>query len=169
MPTADELARFPLLAPLTAQQRAEVAAISQTVSFAAGERLFDDGQPAEHCWLINSGRVAIETHLPGAGQSVIQTLGAGDVLGLSWLVPPYRWQFAAVAVETVTALELDAGSLRVLAEWDPELGYRLLLGLFEELAARLHATRARLLDLYVSPRERASIAGLPAPISGTTS
>ena len=154
MPDAEELAAFPLLATLPAQQRTAVAALSRTVSFAAGEHIFTEGQPAEHCWLIRSGRVALETELPGAGRSVMQTLGAGDLLGLSWLVPPYQWQFGAVAAEPVTAVELDAARLRSLAERDPALGYRLLLGLFGALASRLHATRARLLDLYGSPRDR---------------
>ncbi len=154
MLNAEELAGFPLVAGLTVQQRAAVADISRTVSFPAGKRMFEEGQIAEHCWLIRSGRVALDTELPGAGPSVIQTLSAGDVLGLSWLVPPYRWRFGAVTEEPVVAVQLDATALRALAEQDPALGYPLLLGLFEALESRLYGTRARLLDLYGSSRAR---------------
>jgi CRP/FNR family cyclic AMP-dependent transcriptional regulator len=154
MPNAEELATIPLLAGLGLEQRDKLAALSHTVTFAAGHRLFDEGRPADACWLIRSGQVALDTVFPGAGRTVIQTLGAGDVLGWSWLVEPYRWRFGAVAVEDVEAFELDAAPLRDLLCHDPSLGCPVMLGLFQALLSRLESTRARVLDLYGSPRER---------------
>jgi len=84
----------------------------------------------------------------------VQTLGPGDVLGWSWLVPPHYWQFTATALTSVTAVELDTAELQALAEADPALGYPLALTLFEVVVARLQSTRSRLLDLYGNPRER---------------
>lgn len=86
-------------------------------------------------------------------KSVVQTLGPGELLGWSWLVPPFRWDFGARAITTVTAAELDGGLLRELADKDPAFGYALTRALFEVLAHRLRATRARLLDLYRSGRD----------------
>ena len=71
--------------------------------------------------------------------------------GWSWLVPPYQWQFGAVAVQPTTMTELDTVRLRAVAEQDPRFGYALTLALFGALAHRLQATRARLLDLYRVP------------------
>lgn len=144
----------PLLAGLTGTQRAKVASTAREVSFPARHRIFDEGQEANGCWLISSGRIALDTVVPGRGPIIVQTLGAGDVLGWSWLVPPRRWQFGAVAVEAVAAVELDTVRLRALADADPALGYRLALGLFDAVLQRLQSTRARLLDLYGSPRDR---------------
>jgi CRP/FNR family transcriptional regulator, cyclic AMP receptor protein len=76
------------------------------------------------------------------------------VIGWSWLVPPHHWQFTARASGPVSAVHLDTDALQLLAEQDPALGYPLALGLFEVVLARLQHTRARLLDLYRSPRER---------------
>lgn len=154
MPTAEEMATFPMLSALTAEQREIVAGLARHVSFPAGHHLFEEGAPADRCFLIRSGRVAIVTDFPGAGPTTVQTVGPGDVLGWSWLVPPYRWRFAAVAQDAVSAVEWDAAPMRALVQEDPALGYPLLLGLFEALLARLHGTRARMLDLYGSPRER---------------
>jgi len=84
----------------------------------------------------------------------VQTLAPGELLGWSWLVPPYYWHFTAVAKAEVSAVEFDAARLRVLADGDPALGYPLALGLFEMVVARLQSTRSRLLDLYGSPRDQ---------------
>lgn len=154
MTDARQLAGFPLMAVLSDEQRAAVAEVSSNVTFAAGRRLFEEGHPARKCWLIRSGEIGLDTEFPGAGRRTIQTLGPGDVVGWSWLVPPYEWHFGAVARTDVEAVELDAPALRALAEGDPSLGYPLLLGMFEALLSRLQSTRARVLDLYGSPRER---------------
>jgi CRP/FNR family transcriptional regulator, cyclic AMP receptor protein len=154
MTAIDRFARFAVFDRLTASQRATVARTAQDVDIAAGTCLFEEGQLASGCWLIQAGQVALETSVPARGQVVVQTLGLGDVLGWSWLVPPLHWNFSATATGPVSALELDTAWLRALAEQDPALGYPLALGLFEVLLARLQDTRARLLDLYGSSRER---------------
>lgn len=150
----DDLARFALLRGLSSAQRAEVWSTAREVSIGARHRIFEEGQDARGCWLIRSGRVALDTTVPGRGPVVVQTLGAGDVLGWSWLVPPRRWHFGAVTLDPCRAVELDTLRLRALADADPALGYRLALGLFEAMLARLQNTRARLLDVYGSPRDR---------------
>lgn len=150
---ADELHRFPLLADLTEAQCSAVAAVAQPIAFAPGQRIFGEGQPAERCWLIRSGRVSVEIPRPAAAATVVQSLGPGDVLGWSWLVPPHRWSLDAIAADSVAAFELDGIGLRRLADADPALGYAIARRLLSTLADRLHGTRARLLDLYRSPRE----------------
>lgn len=150
--TADVLPEVTALRRLTGDQRAAVAATGRDVAVDEGARLFEEGRPATACWVITSGQVAVEALVPGRGRVVVQTVGDGDVLGWSWLVPPYRWHFGATAQSPVTAVRLDAAGLRELAESDPELGYHLALGLFETVLDRLQNTRARLLDLYGSPR-----------------
>jgi CRP-like cAMP-binding protein len=154
MLSTDRLAGFSLLATLTDAQREAVAATAREVSFAAGERLFEEGGAAKGCWLIRTGRVNLETVAPGKPHLIVQTLGTGDVLGWSWFIEPRQWHFGAVAIEAVTAIEFDTDQLRSLAERDTALGYQLAHGLFEALLQRLQNTRARLLDLYGSPRER---------------
>jgi CRP-like cAMP-binding protein len=153
-PDLDALAGFRLFDRLTAAQLGTVLGAAREVGFAAGVTLFEDGQDAVGCWLIRRGQVALETSVPGRGQVTVQTLGAGDVLGWSWLVTPHRWHFTAVVTAPVTAIELDTVRLRALAEHDPALGYALALGLFEVLLGRLQSTRARLLDVYGSPGGR---------------
>jgi CRP/FNR family cyclic AMP-dependent transcriptional regulator len=147
----DLLAAQPFLAGLTDHQLNKLAPWSRRSLVHAGNRLFREGSPADRFWLIKSGRVNLDTHIPGRGDVVIDTIGAGDVLGWSWLFPPYRWHFGAVAIETTMSIELDGPAVRSLCERDPELGYELSNRFMQVMVERLQATRLRLLDLYKVP------------------
>jgi len=149
-----QLAGSAIFSGLSAEELELVSTAARPVWFGAGERLFLEGGPARGCWLIQDGCVALDLLVPGRGQVVVQTLGHGDVLGWSWLLPPYQWHFGAVALRPTTATELDTDLLRTLADQDPRFGYALTLSLFQACVQRLQATRARLLDLYRSPHDQ---------------
>jgi CRP/FNR family cyclic AMP-dependent transcriptional regulator len=126
-------------------QLVELAKSASVVSFAPGHRLFADGGNATRFWLVRSGRVALDLDVPGTGRMVVEVLGMGDVLGLSWLLPPFRWTFGAVAVGPVEAFEFDAPSVRAWCAADPALGYELTRRFLGVSAHRLHATQLKLL------------------------
>lgn len=151
MTTVAELSAFAQLASLGQAELRVLAGIARDTSYSDGHRLITEGAAAHRCWLIRRGRVLLDTQVPGRGDIVVQTLGAGDVLGWPWLVPPYRWRFGACAAGPVEAIEFDARALTRFASADAEFGRALTLMLFEALLDRLQATRARLLDLYRNP------------------
>jgi CRP-like cAMP-binding protein len=93
----------------------------------------------------------IDTVVPPRGRIVLQSIGPGELVGWSWLVPPYRWHFGATIVSPTRAAVVDTAALRTLADEDPALGYQLSLILIDALLNRLQATRMRLLDLYRNP------------------
>ena len=154
MSQAELITDFPVLTRLTPGELAQVTQTASPARFAARERVFCEGGQAEGCWLIHDGQIALDIFIPGRGLVVVQTLGAGDVLGWSWLVPPHRWHFGATALRATTATRLDTAQLRALAETDPAFGYALATTLFAAMLQRLQATRARLLDLYRSPHDQ---------------
>ncbi|WP_084467203.1 Crp/Fnr family transcriptional regulator [Nocardia arthritidis] len=157
MPTGDELSEFGRLAALSKEELGTLAGAGRHVAFPAGYRVIEEGRPADRCWLIRHGRILLDARVPGRGDIVLQTLSGGDLLGWSWLVPPYRWHFGAMAAEPVEAVEFEAATLRKLADQDPRFGQALTLMLFEALLDRLQATRARLLDLYRNPAETCTV------------
>jgi CRP/FNR family transcriptional regulator, cyclic AMP receptor protein len=147
----DLLAAQPFLAGLTDHQLDRLSMWSKRSLFHAGTLIFREGSQADRFWLIRQGRVNLGTHVPGRGDVVVETLGPGSVLGWSWLFPPYRWHFTAVAVETTMSVELDAAGIRQLCQRDPSLGYELATRFMQVMLDRLQATRLRLLDLYQVP------------------
>ena len=121
---------------------------AMNVRFNAGQLIFQQGEPADHFYLLRSGTVNIEIPTPERGSLTIQTLGEGDVLGWSWLFPPYRWTFDARALTLTRAIALDGACLRAKCERDHSLGYDLLKRFAAIVVERLQATRLQLLDVY---------------------
>lgn len=149
----DRISAHPFFNPLTDAQRAMLAEDGVAVTFAAGERLFTEGAVADRFWLIEDGGVALDMPVPGRGVQTLETLGAGTVLGWSWLVAPYRWHFGAVAREDTAAIAFDAASVRRRCETDPGFGYAVLHSFTPVIIERLQATRVRLLDIYATPAQ----------------
>jgi len=145
---ADVVARHPLLAGLPSDAVASVAGCARMVAVAPGRLLLAEGDPADTFYLLRRGHVAIEAHDPGHGTMVIETVGPSQVVGWSWMIPPYRWRFDARAIDAVGAVAIDGLCLRTKAEADPALGYALLQRVTTILLDRLQAARIRLLDLY---------------------
>jgi len=138
----------PFLRELEPEYLALLAGCAANVRFREGSFMFREGEPAEQCFLIREGKMALEIDAPGRGSIIVQTLGAGDVTGFSWLLEPHQWEFDGRAVEPVRALALDGTCLRRKCADDPRLGFE-LTQLFARLAIRrLQATRLRLLDVY---------------------
>jgi CRP/FNR family transcriptional regulator, cyclic AMP receptor protein len=116
--------------------------------FADGERLLTENEQANVFFAIRHGTVALETYVPGRGGMTIETLHGGDVLGWSWLFPPYRNMFDARALGVVRAIAFDGACLRGKCDQDPQLGYVLMQRFAAVMVERLQATRLRLLDVY---------------------
>ncbi len=125
-----------------------LTACSHLVQFDAGSYIFREGEHATAFYLIRDGKVAIEVFASHKGNIIIQTLDAGDVLGLSWLLPPQQWRFSACAIDMVRTVEIDGSQLIQLCEQDHELGFQILKRLFAVITQRLEATRLQLLDIY---------------------
>jgi CRP/FNR family cyclic AMP-dependent transcriptional regulator len=142
------LARHPFFADLSAPHLALLVGCARNVRFAAGEFLFRVGEEANQFFLVREGHIAIEIAPPGGAAHTLQTIGAGDVLGWSWLIPPYHWKFDARAIEPVRGLALDGKCLRTKCEADHDLGYELLKRFAQVMEERLQATRLQLLDVY---------------------
>lgn len=149
------LAEHPFFRGLDPQYLELLAGCGSNVRFEAGQTIFHEGEPADTFYLIRHGRVSLEVFSPERGPLTIQTLAAGEVLGWSWLFPPYRWFFDARALELTRAVAMDGACLRTKCEEDPRLGYEMMRRFAQVIVERLQATRLQLLDLYgPHPAER---------------
>jgi CRP/FNR family transcriptional regulator, cyclic AMP receptor protein len=125
-----------------------IAGCATNVHFDAGTYVFREGERSDLFYAIRHGSVALEVHVPAREPVIIETLHEGDLLGWSWLFPPYRWQFDARALEPLSAISFDGACLRGKAEADHQLGYELMQRIAQVIIERLQATRLRLLDVY---------------------
>jgi CRP/FNR family transcriptional regulator, cyclic AMP receptor protein len=74
--------------------------------------IFSEGEKAGKFYAIYKGKVALEAFAAQRGPITIETLAGGEVLGWSWLFPPYRWQFSARVVEPTQVIVMDGVYLR---------------------------------------------------------
>jgi CRP/FNR family transcriptional regulator, cyclic AMP receptor protein len=142
------IGRHPFFAGLGADTVRLMAGCASNVHFAAGDYIFTQGEAASRFYVLRHGRVALEIHSPERGPLIIDTMDEGEVLGWSWLVPPFRYFTDARAVTPVSATALDGACLRGKCEADAELGYQLLKRVTSVMYQRLQSARVRLLDLY---------------------
>lgn len=142
------LSEHPFFAGFAPEYSQLVAGCARNHRFEAEQYLFHEGEPANEFFLIRHGKVALEISAPGRTPVVIATLGAGEIVGASWVIPPYRWMFDARAMELTRAIGIDAACLRGKCEADHHLGYEMMKRFLPVLVKRLHATRLQILDVY---------------------
>jgi CRP/FNR family cyclic AMP-dependent transcriptional regulator len=142
------LVDVPLFAGLNEGELELLAGCASNVRFETGAMLFEEGRSADAFYLVRHGSVAIESHAPARGPLVIETIGSSEVVGWSWLFPPYRWHFDARALSQVRATAFDGACIRGKCDDDPALGYHLMQRFAQVMIGRLQSTRLRLLDLY---------------------
>ncbi len=142
------LAEHPFFSDLEAAHIELLVGCASNAVYKEGEFLFREGEPADNFFVIRQGKVMVETHLPNKGAVSIQTEESGNVLGWSWMVPPYKWRFDARAIELTRVIKLDGKCLRGKCGDDHHLGYEIMTRFATLIAERLEATRLQLLDLY---------------------
>ena len=128
-----------------------VSGCARNVRFDAGSYVFRKGEPANEFYLIREGSVALQIAGQGGKPITFQTVGSDEVVGLSWLIPPYRWSFDAKATTRIRAIGIHATCLRDKCEADHDLGYELMKRFMPVLIGRLDAARLQALDVYSVP------------------
>jgi CRP-like cAMP-binding protein len=146
------LGEHPFFQGLSEGHLAVLTGCAANVVFGAGDMVFREGQPADRFYVIRQGRVGVEVAPPAGGPITVETLESGEVLGWSWLFPPYTARFDARALTLVRAVSLDGACLRGKCESDKSLGYELMRRFAELVVRRLESTRVQLLDVYGQSR-----------------
>jgi len=133
---------------LPAEYTERLMTIAREVSFPRGGRLFKEGGHADRFWIIRTGNVSLDLHVPGRREVVVETLDHNQLVGWSWLFPPHIWHLGAEATSPVRAYEFDAVAVREMCREDPALAASVSQWVGGIVAHRLQSTRHRLLDLY---------------------
>ena len=143
----DTFASHAFLRELSEQHLILLASGARPFTSAPGEYLSHQGETANHFYLIQSGQVALEMERPGREAICVQTVGPGEAVGWSWLVPQHLWEFNCRAIGLVQGIAYDAEWLREKCEEDPTLSHQLLKRLVAVLAGRLVAARRLIVEL----------------------
>lgn len=164
-PIIEVLGELRFAAGLPPKALAELAGISQFREFSGGSILFREGAECQELFLLATGDVALEMHVPPRGTVRILTVGAGELLGWSALIGNGRMTATAIALDRVSVVAIPGPTLRSLCDADHELGYQVMRQMAAALSRRLLATRLQLLDLFSqeAPAVRVSQQMPPSP------
>ncbi|MEM6931096.1 MAG: cyclic nucleotide-binding domain-containing protein, partial [Myxococcota bacterium] len=136
--------RHPICAGIPPTYDDTMVACAHNLKFDDGRALFRNGEEAAHSFLIRQGRVRLVVH----GVEVVETAEEGDLVGWSWLFPPQRYHFDAIAAGPVRAFQFDGGCLRRKCEAEPAFGFELTRRILEQATRRLERSRLQALDVY---------------------
>ncbi len=141
----EEVAGHPFLRGLNSGHLSALADCAMRTRFREGEMIFREGDPANRFYLVMSGQVALETS--GIEKSVtVQTISGGDVLGWSWLFPPYYTHFSARAAKKTEAMFFYGTRLREMCEENHDLGYEIVRRIAAVVIDRLVAAERQLVE-----------------------
>lgn len=144
---AARVALHPFLVGMNRTQLALLTDCAVVVHFKPGQLIFREGELANRFYLIESGKVNVESNARWGDPVIIDKVGAGDLLGWSWMFPPYFWHFTARAVEPTEAIFFYGTILREYCERDHSLGYELFKRMSAVMIKRLQAAREKMLAI----------------------
>ena len=144
----NELMKHRLFRGIEDTALAAIARFAARHEYTASEYIFEADSPASAVYIIVSGQAAIEIHHPVRGAIVLETLAAGQFIGLSWLNLPAVWTFDARAVSNISVIKIDAQKLDALCSADRKNGYIIMKNLAILTRDRLQSTRLQLMDIY---------------------
>lgn len=130
---------------------AKLALYGRTERFDPDEVVLRADDEATHFHIVVSGIVLLGLSVPGKPDVVIQSLGEGDLAGLSWYYPPYRWRWDVRAITDVSTLAFDVAAVRSACADDRDLDLAIVRLLAREMHDRLAHTRLQMLDIYAAP------------------
>lgn len=142
---ATRVALHPCLVGMNRDQLALLTDCAMSVQFEEGQIIFHEGEIANRFYLIESGEVVLESGIRSVDSVVIDVIGAGDLLGWSWMFPPYTWRFTARAIEPTSAIFFYGTILREYCERDDSLGYELFKRLAPIMIQRMQSAREKLI------------------------
>jgi CRP-like cAMP-binding protein len=115
------------------------------ITVGQGENLFMEGESAEHFYIVMEGTVDLYAVI-GDEEEWVQMIDVGEVIGWSWLVPPYKWAFTARSREGAMLMKFDAAAIRELCDRDPAFGYGTMKQICSLMLGRLHTVRSQMGD-----------------------
>jgi CRP-like cAMP-binding protein len=122
---------------LTENQRLRLGGICEEVAFQQDDRLFTEGDPATHLWLVIDGQVDLRFEMPDkrpttrdhtvSSVTVTPKESVAKTLGWSCFVPPYLMRLSAYCISrTCRIVRAPKKDLLKHFEDDPVMGYRFM-------------------------------------------
>jgi CRP/FNR family cyclic AMP-dependent transcriptional regulator len=142
--------RYPFFGGLNDAQLKAIAMIADELDYQTGATLFENDQAATALHLLLTGNVELSyvvtdrTDPSLRREFYVSDINAGEIIGISALVEPYRYTSTARVVSPSCVLKMDAVALRALCDADLPMSANLMRQIAKVAMERLHDTRVQL-------------------------
>ena len=140
------LKELPFFQGMDQQHLDQLVGCATNLRFDAGQYLFREGEKADRFFIIRQGVVDLKLKDSDSRTLKLESMKAGEVLGWSWLFPPFTWAFSAEAHELTRVISMDGECVRAKCKSDSDLGYEMMSRFALIVVDRLQQTRHRLLN-----------------------
>lgn len=136
LPMLNQIAIF---AGLSEKQLYRLFRLLKTVTYEAGEKVFEQGTEPSHIYIVRSGRIKLIVH---QNQTCFElmALEKGHCLGEASVIGIQPHGATAIAMERTELIVLSRQALLSIYESDLELFSILILNIAREVCRRLHAS-----------------------------
>jgi len=110
---------FGLLSPKDIET---LSAASGVMKLKEGERVYSDGTPASHVFVLLKGRIELRRPTKGGISFLVDDLMAGNLFGISSLTGIERYILNAECVEDSEVLKLEVRALNRILDTEPAVG-----------------------------------------------
>ena len=148
------LAQHPFLHGLSEKFISYISVCARQKTFKLGDYLFRYQNLANQFFMLLEGSVLLLNNIPGKNMIPLETIVAPNIVGWSWMEPPYQWHFDAKAQSEIKCLSIQADNLRIRMLNDKEFGFEMYRRFFSVVVDRLQASRIQSMDVYAKPAMR---------------
>jgi CRP-like cAMP-binding protein len=126
-----------LLDALKNEDMSRIMEICEKVTFAAGQRIFAQGDIAWDMYIIRKGKIKLMAEIEDLGKVKIGQENPGAFLGEVAMIEDVSREFTAVAMEEVEALKITKRDLDGLQRISLSLATRFYLAIIREMNRKL--------------------------------
>jgi hypothetical protein len=143
----DHIEAVAIFRDLSDEQIAKVLALSEKETLPSGTTVFHQGDEARMLYIVDSGRVAINTSIQDGKWAPVCIVSAGGIFGWSCLVPPYQLTASATTFEETTVTRFEGAELKELFSREPAIGYVMIQNVGGLISSRLKNARLELIGV----------------------
>jgi CRP-like cAMP-binding protein len=119
----EKLQHHELFGLLTPKEVERLSNVSGVVKLRKGERVYAEGIPASHLFVLLKGKVELRRPAKGRLSLLVDEVGEGGVFGVSSLTGGDRYLLNAECVEDSEVLKVESQTLRRILDENPAIGY----------------------------------------------
>jgi rubredoxin len=146
------MSQVEILRGLTKEQRAQVRSLGRIEQFDNGVTIFTEGEGAKKIYLVEEGRVAVESQVVRGMRLPISILYPGQAFGWSALVSPHLYTATVTTLYKTRVIAIDHESLDALMKSDLSLGLRIMENVASIVASRLRNLELALAGVFEQER-----------------